>query len=289
DACSNGGAASAACAQARLEVIAAKEGYENLGNYNSKASQQYADAYGQIVDLLNITSVDAQNQQQVKDAMVNYAMDHFGLDKATAEQYVSTYDGMKTVAASLSPVLGYAAASKISQLGQKVVLQQSGESGNVGWKSYLESEKAIQQSVAMKQQITDLRSGLSSKIKNSGNAAVAQIDIEGMPKTMAAHSRISEENKGFIGDGGQNFTYQTLKASDGRLVERNTDSEYKILDNLADLLGSNTSAKGNITILTERPACASCLGVVDQFQQKYPNIQVNVLDNNGVLLTPRKK
>ena len=58
DACGNGNAGSAACAGARLEVIAAKGEYENTGSYNSKASQQYADSYGQIVNLLNITSVD---------------------------------------------------------------------------------------------------------------------------------------------------------------------------------------------------------------------------------------
>ncbi|WNJ36950.1 hemagglutinin repeat-containing protein [Enterobacter hormaechei subsp. hormaechei] len=116
DACGNGNAGSAACAGARLEVIAAKGEYENTGSYNSKASQQYADSYGQIVNLLNITSVDAQNQQQVKDAMVNYAMARLGVDKATAEQYVSTYDGIKIVAASVTPVLGSAAAGKLSGL-----------------------------------------------------------------------------------------------------------------------------------------------------------------------------
>ncbi|WBW60495.1 hemagglutinin repeat-containing protein [Klebsiella electrica] len=121
DACSNGKAATPGCAGARLEAIAAKGEYESTGNYNSKASQQYADSYGQIVNLLNITSVDAQNQQQVKDAMVNYAMAQFGVDKATAENYIETYDGMKTVAASMTPVLGAAAANKISSLGQSVV------------------------------------------------------------------------------------------------------------------------------------------------------------------------
>ncbi|MCT4708599.1 glycohydrolase toxin TNT-related protein [Enterobacteriaceae bacterium H16N7] len=123
DACGNGNAGSAACAGARLEVITAKGEYENTGNYNSKASQQYGDAYGQIVNLLNITSVDAQNQQQVKDAMVNYAMTQFGVDKATAENYTETYDGMKIVAASMTPVLGAAAANKISALGQGVVTE----------------------------------------------------------------------------------------------------------------------------------------------------------------------
>lgn len=114
-ACSNGQAASAACAGERLKVIAAKGGYET-GNYNNQVSDMYPDAYGQIVNLLNITSVDAQNQQQVKDAMVNYAMTQFGVDKATAESYVETYDGMKTVAASMTPLLGAAAVSKIDSI-----------------------------------------------------------------------------------------------------------------------------------------------------------------------------
>lgn len=104
-ACNNGQAASAACAGERRKVIAAKGGYET-GNYNNQVSDMYPDAYGQIVNLLNITSVDAQNQQQVKDSMVNYAMTQFGVDKATAESYVETYDGMKTVAASMTPLLG---------------------------------------------------------------------------------------------------------------------------------------------------------------------------------------
>jgi len=87
----------------------------------------YPDAYGQIVNLLNITSVDAQNQQQVKDAMVNYAMQQFGVDKATAEKYVSTYEGMKVVAASMTPVIGSAAASKIEALAGKQRLSNSFE------------------------------------------------------------------------------------------------------------------------------------------------------------------
>ncbi|WP_310657665.1 VENN motif pre-toxin domain-containing protein, partial [Serratia nevei] len=119
EACGNGNAGSAACAGARLEVIVAKGEYESTGNYNSKASQMYADSYGQIVNLLNITSVDAQSQQQVKDAMVNYAMVQLGVDKATAEAYIETYDGMKIVAASVTPVLGGAVASKLNTLVSK--------------------------------------------------------------------------------------------------------------------------------------------------------------------------
>lgn len=48
-------------------------------------------------------------------------MQQLGVDKATAEQHVSTYDGMKIVAASITPVLGTAASSKLSSLVNKVV------------------------------------------------------------------------------------------------------------------------------------------------------------------------
>ena len=125
DACGNGKAASAGCASARLEAYSVKGEYET-GNYNNKVSDMYPDAYGQIVNLLNITSIDAQNQQQVKDAMVNYAMVQLGVDKATAEQYVSTYDGMKIVTASLSPVLGKAVGDKLTVMVNKANQYPSG-------------------------------------------------------------------------------------------------------------------------------------------------------------------
>jgi len=67
------------------------------------------------------------------------------------------------------------------------------------------------------------------------------------------------------------------------------DFEYKILSNLADQLGSNRQAKGQVTIFTERPACLSCLGAVDQFIKCYPNIKVNVFDNNGKAINIMEK
>ncbi|MEM6162714.1 DUF6862 domain-containing protein, partial [Erwinia sp. P6884] len=125
DACGNGKAASAGCASTRLEVYSAKGEYET-GQYNNKVSDMYADAYGQIVNLLNITSVDAQNQQQVKDAMVNYVMGWQGVDKATAESYVSTYDGMQMIASSLKPVLSAAVVSKLSVMVKEANIYPSG-------------------------------------------------------------------------------------------------------------------------------------------------------------------
>uniref|UniRef100_UPI0036D3DE25 VENN motif pre-toxin domain-containing protein n=1 Tax=Pantoea sp. sgz302252 TaxID=3341827 RepID=UPI0036D3DE25 len=115
EACGNGNAASAACAGARLEVIAARGEYET-GQYNNKVSDMYADAYGQIVNLLNITSVDAQNQRQIQDAMINFFMTTEGVDYATAKDYAELKQGADIFVASVTPVLGAAAAKQLSKI-----------------------------------------------------------------------------------------------------------------------------------------------------------------------------
>lgn len=124
DACSNGKAGSAGCASARLEVIAAKGEYET-GQYNNKISDMYADSYGKIVNLLNITSVDAQNQQQVKDALTQYAMDVLGVDRKTAEGYAETKQGMDIIIASVTPIMGGAAASKLGNISTEANVKAS--------------------------------------------------------------------------------------------------------------------------------------------------------------------
>ncbi|WP_234641465.1 deaminase domain-containing protein [Delftia tsuruhatensis] len=132
----------------------------------------------------------------------------------------------------------------------------------------------------------DIRSGLPSGLRRSGNVAVAEIDIPGVSGEMAAHSQVSVTGKGLVGSGSGNFMAQLVPNKAGNMVYRGIDTEYKIMDNIADQLGSNFSAKGVVNIFTEKPACASCLGVAEQFKEKYPNVMVNIYDNGGVMLRP---
>lgn len=92
-----------------------------------------------------------------------------------------------------------------------------------------------------------------------------------------------------VGSGSGNFTYLDLPNKQGVSIPRNIDSEYKILDNIADRLGDNTQVSGTVTILTEREACKSCLGAADQFRVRFPNVVVKIFDNNGILLTPPRR
>jgi filamentous hemagglutinin len=150
-------------------------------------------------------------------------------------------------------VMAISISSTFAGMGKPVVGNQYLSSRLAGptsaWKGYLLNEQTIQQAASFRQQVLDARAPFAQNIRKAGNAAVAQIDVPGMPKKLAAHSRIDVAEKSFIGQGSGNFTYKTI-------------------------------------IFTERAACESCLGVVDQFQKKYTGIKVEVLDNNNVMLIP---
>ena len=55
-----------------------------------------------------------------------------------------------------------------------------------------------------------------------------------------------------------------------------TDAEYKLLSAIADTLEScyNCNIRGQLYLYTERQPCESCQKVIEQFQQKFLNIEV---------------
>lgn len=142
---------------------------------------------------------------------------------------------------------------------------------------------------------TSLRSELNSKMKNSGNFGVVVIDIKGVQPLMASSSKLESPKpqlveKGFVGKIDNSiFESMTIKNSKGIPINRSTDTEAKILNNIANQLGNNSNAKGRITLFTECKPCASCTINIDQFRRKYPNINLNIVDSNGYLYTPNKR
>lgn len=136
--------------------------------------------------------------------------------------------------------------------------------------------------------ISDARLLLKSDLKRGGNMAAAKIDVDGVPTTMLAHSALPSPSENLVAQGfvGQTDEFNTFAVPNaaGAMIPRANDSEATILGNIAAKLGNNSSASGSITILSERPACASCTSVIEQFRSRYPGITVNVYDNNGVLL-----
>jgi hypothetical protein len=57
-----------------------------------------------------------------------------------------------------------------------------------------------------------------------------------------------------------------------------TDAEYKALSAIADTLDMSYDrlVEGLLYLYTERKPCESCQGVLKQFQEKYPNIRIEI-------------
>ena len=57
-----------------------------------------------------------------------------------------------------------------------------------------------------------------------------------------------------------------------------TDAEYKLLSAIADTLENcyNRDIQGQLYLYTERQPCESCQGVIEQFRQKFPNIEMTI-------------
>ena len=63
----------------------------------------------------------------------------------------------------------------------------------------------------------------------------------------------------------------------GRNTPMNTDAEYKALSALADTLDEfvpKDEHEGKLYLYTERKPCQSCQGILQQFQEKYPLIDI---------------
>lgn len=140
-------------------------------------------------------------------------------------------------------------------------------------------------------QIANARSLMLGSDKRSGNVGVAEINIPGIQRTMIASSRIdlpsqSQKQNGFVGYVPETFPSTSAISKTGDSYNRSSDSEAKILNNIAAKLGNNTKATGYVNLMTERAPCTSCSNIISNFQKRYPNIQLNILDNNGKVVKP---
>ncbi|MEH7581125.1 deaminase domain-containing protein, partial [Priestia megaterium] len=136
--------------------------------------------------------------------------------------------------------------------------------------------------------VKELRGNLTSRYKKSGNFAVAEVDVSGLSKSeFYAQSSINELKGNLehkvpdISLQPENPMFKATEAvgKEGESYLRNTDTEYKILNDIASRLGENTQATGKIKLFTELDTCDSCSKVIAEFAAKYKNIELEVIHN----------
>ncbi|MEI4803430.1 deaminase domain-containing protein [Bacillus sp. FJAT-51639] len=143
--------------------------------------------------------------------------------------------------------------------------------------------------------VSEARGGLSNRFKETGNFAYAEVDVIGINKSeFYSHSGIHDPAKKIPGT--ENFSFKPenpiFKATEapnsngGKPYLRDADTEYKILNDIANQLGDNVNAQGRIKLFTEKDTCSSCNGVINHFKIKYPKIEIKVVHNNGNMISP---
>lgn len=143
--------------------------------------------------------------------------------------------------------------------------------------------------------VKELRGNLSSKYKKADNFALAEVDVNSLnKKEFYASSKIDE----FKGKLEEKVPEISLKPNEtifeaslapgkyGKPYMRDSDTEYKTLNEIALKLGDDVNATGKIKLFTELDTCDSCSKVIAEFANKYKNIELEVIHNNGERLKP---
>lgn len=83
----------------------------------------------------------------------------------------------------------------------------------------------------------------------------------------------------------QIFTPSVVEGRSGRSWLRNSDTEYKMLNQFAHNYGARAggvypNVRGTLKIVSENAYCSSCIGIIQQFHEMFPNIKLILV--NGV-------
>ncbi|NJP03616.1 hypothetical protein HBH25_22610, partial [Pseudomonas sp. hsmgli-8] len=149
--------------------------------------------------------------------------------------------------------------------------------------TYLSNSSAPEIRERLTKAIDEIRRELPEK----GNAAFAEINIDSFsPETvvMKAFSGYNERISEFLPkpDGDLNSWLLKPKVATSKYVDtpegylRDMDTEFKVLENLAQKLKGNSAATGSINLISEKAVCPSCTSVIQQFRDMYPRIKLNV-------------
>ena len=268
----------------------------------------YEAGYGEIPKSYNTSKEKVKTIQQDKTRAAN-ALAGMGNSPSAAGAYLGarlsgasdkTAENIAIGVALGANTLGNAITGKAAVTGSVAINKQVAPLKGSNIK--IIGEKVDNYSVVKFKDLTiDLRSKLPSNFgKNGGNFGAAVIDVPGVQPLMAASSKLQKGDldkrvdtlgkAGFVAQVEKpTFSAFTVEDARGRTIHRSVDTENKILNNIAAQLGNNTNAKGTINLFTEREPCLSCSMNISQFRQRYPNIELKIIDSSGNLYTPKKK
>lgn len=154
----------------------------------------------------------------------------------------------------------------------------------------------------IRQNVQNFRLNLGKRVKKSSNVGYAQISIDNVSDELYAVAFFDnlEEAKKYGAEIDttkypmawlpENNSFKAFEvANEGQSAKylRVVCTEYKILSEIDKQISSNVLVKGNIVLFTEKECCESCSDVIAQFIAKHPNVEIEIIHNNGQLLIER--
>ncbi|MFJ5566775.1 deaminase domain-containing protein, partial [Lysinibacillus xylanilyticus] len=220
----------------------------------------------------------------------NSIKDSFERDVVNGNAYSQAYWGTKATINTATAVVGTKGLGSLAKTGKLPNVKTPDIPAKFPTKQI---DPKVDQHIFDK--VAEARGQLSNKYKSGGNFAYAEVNISGVnKKDFYAHSGIQDAAKKIPGT--EEFSFQTsnptFKAIEapnkaGKSFLRDVDTEYKILNDLAERIGTNYEAKGKVKLFTEKVVCDSCDQVIQQFNKKYPNIEVEVIHNSDNSISPK--
>lgn len=112
-------------------------------------------------------------------------------------------------------------------------------------------------------------------ISAADNIAAAAVKIEGRPPEMLTSVSGISRRDGTVPEVNTHGNPQRFLPFGTGKNPRNSDTEFKILNYLANQLGpSSPDPRGSVWIHSELPVCPSCGAVIREFQAMFPNVEV---------------
>ncbi len=166
------------------------------------------------------------------------------------------------------------------KLRERAVIAESkivNQAGRQNWNGFANIFKANADEIAeATTKIKNYRTSTSLSGKNCGY-------LEGSVNGSAIDNKIWLSGPANTQVEPQIFTAIYAEGGGGRSWLRNTDSEYKMLNKLASDLGGTPGAvkpnvNGELKIVSELEYCNSCQGVIQQFNEMFPNVKLILVD-----------
>ncbi|MEU3569855.1 ricin-type beta-trefoil lectin domain protein [Kitasatospora sp. NPDC036755] len=118
--------------------------------------------------------------------------------------------------------------------------------------------------------------GALDAVKNAETRTYAGAVFQSMDGTVDVYKSISgKANRPGTVDMPKDPVFNP-KTVEGGKIPRNSDAEYKIVEEVAAKLGPPSGQRGILTIMVTKEACGSCSSVYTEFNKRYPDVWLRI-------------